>query len=411
VATSPGGRRGPRRSDGRRWELPPRRILLAAGGGLVVLALVIWTVVTHIAGSSGHHSLAAAPGVRTQSTVLVQVQGPLGGAAVDSALIAHDPASHQGAIVLVPSGVISQVPGFGAMPFGKASTLGQRDAPRTTLADLMGVTIDGSWTLSTKALQGLVDKVGGVDVDVDADVTKPGPKGSTTIVVPVGRHQLGGAAAAAYATFLGDSEPEQTRLARFDAVFRAVLGKLPKQPGAVAPLVSSLGSGSSSSLAVTRLADVLVGLAADNAKNAMVDTVLPVTRIDAGSDLEAFSLDTAGTAAFVKAHLAQSVPPNQKVTGNRVMVENQVGTPGIGETTRTRLLKAGFTYVPGANAPGMPNPTAPSVVLITGKTSADIAKGNAVAAALGLPTSDVRVSSQHVQVADVIVLLGADYKP
>jgi anionic cell wall polymer biosynthesis LytR-Cps2A-Psr (LCP) family protein len=372
---------------------------------------VIWTVVAHIGGSSGHHSLSAASGVRTQSTVLVQVQGPLGGAAVDSALIAHDPVGHQGAIVLIPSGVISQVPGFGAMPFGKASTLGQPDAPRTTLADLMGVTIDGSWTLSTKALQGLVDKVGGVDVDVDVDVTKPGPKGTTTIVVPAGDHHLTGANAAAYATFLGDSEPEQTRLARFDAVFRAVLDKLPTQPGAVAPLVSSLGSGSSSSLPATRLADVLVGLAADNAKNAMVDTVLPVTRIDAGSDLEAFSLDTAKTTAFVKAHLAQSVPPNQKVTGNRVMVENQVGTPGIGETTRARLLKAGFTYVPGANAPGMPNATAPSVVLITGKTSADIAKGNAVAAALGLPTSDVRVSSQHVQVADVIVLLGADYKP
>jgi hypothetical protein len=394
-----------------RWELPPRRVLLAAGGGLVVLALVVWAIVVHVGGSSGHHSPSAAAAVRTQSTVLVQVQGSLGGTAVDSALIAHDSTARQGAIVLVPGGVISQVPGFGSMPFAKASTLGQPNAPSTTLADLMGVSIDGSWALSNAALQKLVDQVGGVDVDVDVDVTKPGPNGSTTIVVPAGQQHLTGATAVAYATFLADSEAEQARLARFDAVFRAVLAKLPRQPGAVASLLSGLGSGASSSLPVTRLADLLVGLAADNADNAMVDTVLPVTRIDAGSDLEAFSLDAAKTATLVKSSFAQSIPPNEKVTGNRVMVENQVGTPGIGETTRARLMKAGFTYLPGANAPGMPNATAPSVVLITGTTSADIAKGNAVAAALGLPASDVRVSSQHLQVADVIVLLGADYKP
>ena len=406
AGTSVGGRRAGRgRVRGQR-----RRVLLAIGGGLAVLALVILTLVIQLGGSSRHHSVSAASGARTQSTVLVQLQGPLG-AAVDSALIAHDPATRQGAVVLVPSGVISQVPGFGTMPFGKASALGQSDAPRTTLADLLGVTIDGSWSLSTKAFQTLLDRVGGVDVAVDTDVTKPGPNGSTTIVVPAGQHHLDGSTAVAYASFLGASDAEQARLARFDDVFRALLAKLPQQPGAVVPLLSDLGAGASTSLPTTRLADLLVGLAADNAKAAMVDTVLPVTRIDAGSDLEAFSLDAAKTAAFVKGHLAQSIPPNQKLTGNRVMVENQVGTPGIGETTREKLMKAGFTYVPGANAPGMPNATAPSVVLITGKTSADIAKGNAVAAALGLPTSDLRVSTQHVQVADVIVLLGADYKP
>ena len=405
ASTPTGGRRAGRGRTG-----PPRRILLATGGGLVALALVIWTLVVQLGGSPGHHSLSAASGARTQSTVLVQLQGPLGDA-VDSALIAHDPASRQGVVVLVPSGVISQVPGFGTMQFGKASALGQPDTPRTTLADLLGVTIDGSWSLSAKALQTLVDRVGGVDVAVDTDVTKPGPNGSTTIVVPAGQHHLGGSSAVAYATFLGTAEAEQARLARFDEVFRALLAKLPQQPGAVVPLLSGLGAGASSSLPTTRLADLLVGLAGDNAKAAMVDTVLPVTRIDAGSDLEAFSLDAAKTAVFVKGHLAQSIPPNQKVTGNRVMVENQVGTPGIGETTREKLIKAGFTYVPGANAPGMPNATAPSVVLITGKTSADIAKGNAVAAALGVPASDLRVSTEHVQVADVIVLLGADYKP
>jgi len=118
----------------------------------------------------------------------------------------------------------------------------------------------------------------------------------------------------------------------------------------------------------------------------------------------------AMASVFVFHQFANSVPKNKLSSGNRVMIENQVGTPGIGETTRAKLLAAGFTYLPGQNAPGMPNATAPSVVLITGTTAADIARGNAVATALGLPTSDVRVSSEGIRVADIVVLLGADYK-
>jgi hypothetical protein len=361
-------------------------------------------------GKHAKHPAAAPAGVRTQTTLLVQVKGSMG-SAVDSALLAHDSAAHDGVVVLVPSAVIGQVPGFGPMPFGQALTLGQPNASRATLSDLVGVTIDGSWVLTEKGLQKLVDDVGGVTVTVDKDVTRPGPNGTTTIVVPAGEQKLNGASAVAFATFLDSGETEQLRLARFDAVFTAILAQLPKQSAAVAQLLTGLGTGATSSLATTRVADVLTGLAADNAANSTLDSVLPVTPLDTGDGENAFSLDAAKSAALVKQQFAQSVPANEKATGNRVMIENQVGTPGIGETTRSKLLHAGFTYLPGQNAPGMPNATAPSVVLITGTTAADIAKGDAVAKALGLPASDVRVSQETVRVADVIVLLGADYKP
>jgi hypothetical protein len=404
----PGAGMGSRRAARQEKQEQQRKRALMIGAGVLVLALIVWAIVG--SGKSGKHQPVAATGARTQSTLLVQVKGSLG-AAVDSALLAHDTAAKSGVVVLVPSAVISQVPGFGPMPFGQALTLGQPDASRATLSDLVGVTIDGSWVLTEKGLQTLVDKVGGVTVTVDKDVTRPGPNGTTTIVVPAGQQKLTGANAVAFATYLASGETEQLRLARFDAVFTALLQQLPKQPAAVASLITGLGSGSTSSMATTRVADLLTGLAADNAASSTLDTVLPVTRLDTGDDQNAFSLDTAKNSVLVKQQFTQSIPANAKTTGNRVMIENQVGTPGIGETTRAKLLHAGFTYLPGQNAPGMPNATAASVVLISGTTAADIAKGNAVAKALGLPTSDVRVSQESVRVADVIVLLGADYKP
>ena len=401
--------RGSRHAARQEQREQRRKRVLAIGAGALVVGLIAWGVTTG-SGKSHKHAAVAPSAARTQTTMLVQIKGA-DGQAVDSALLAHDPQQHSGVVVLVPSAVIGQVPGFGSMPFGQTLSVGQPNAARATLSDLMGVTVDSSWVLTTHGLQALVDKVGGVTVTVDADVTKPGPNGTTVIVVAAGHQKLTGANAVAFATFLGPNETEPLRLARFDAVFGAVLAQLPKQPAALAQVLTGLGADSTSSAATSRVADVLAGLAADTAAGSTVDTVLPVKKLDTGSDQEAFSLDATANAALVKQQLAESIPKNKLATGNRVMIENQVGTPGIGETTRSRLLNAGFTYLPGQNAPGMPNATAPSVVLISGTTSADIAKGNAVATALGLPTSDVRVSQETIQVADIVVLLGADYKP
>jgi anionic cell wall polymer biosynthesis LytR-Cps2A-Psr (LCP) family protein len=385
-----------------------RKWTLAIIAGVVVVGLLAWWVIAS-PGNSGTKKAAAPPVGRTQSTLLIQVSGALG-SAVDSALVAHDPAHKNGAIVLVPSGLVAQVPGFGSMPFGQALSVGDPNAPRTALSDLIGVTVDGAWTLSPQALTTLVNNVGGVTVDVDKDITKTGADGTTTILVSAGNQKLDGKSAVAFGTFLASGETEQARLARFDLVLRQVLAGLPKGDAAVTTLLSGLGAGSTSTVPVAKLSSVLTGLASDAAANSMDDEVLPVKSLDTGQDIHAFTLDGVKTATLVSAQFAGSVPANRLATGNRVYVQNQVGTPGIGETTRAKLEQAGFVYIHGDNTEDMPNATAPSVVVIFGKTAAQIAEGQKVAVALGLPVSDVRVSDQGFPVADIVVKVGADYK-
>jgi anionic cell wall polymer biosynthesis LytR-Cps2A-Psr (LCP) family protein len=384
---------------GRLWVAVAAVVALVAAGGGV------------LATRHSHKPKALVPVVAgdPQTTLLIQLSGSLG-AAVDSALVAHNSVQHQGVVVLVPSEVVAQVPGFGAMPFGQALTVGDPEAPRSTLSDLVGATVDGSWVLSPVAMESLVDRLGGITVTVDRDVTSTTAAGLTTIVVPAGTQRLTGSAAVAYATFLADSEPEQSRLARFDQVLDAVLAALPKTTAGVTAILGELGTGSTSSFQPTQLAGVLTGLAADNAAQNTFDQVLPVTVLDTGDNEQSFGVDAAKTKQLVSSYLADSIPSNLKITGNRVLVENQVGSPGIGESTRTKLAAANFVYEPGPNAPGMPNATSPSVVLIFSTTAADIARGDAVARALGLPTGDVKVSTQELTVADVIAIIGADYK-
>ena len=384
-----------------------RRLLFAVLALVVVAGLVAWLLSGGTRTSSTKSPVAAAAG-RTQSTLLIQLKGSLG-VAVDSALVAHDPANHDGVVVLVPSNVQAQVPGFGSMPFGQALSVGDPNAPVGALSDLMGVTVDGSWTLTQSALAALVDKLGGVTVAVDKDVTSTSNQ-TTTIVVPAGTQKLSGARAALFASFLATGETDQAQLARFDAVLKQVLAGLPKTQTDLVAMLASLGAGSSSSFAPARLATLLTGLAADSAAGSMTDQLLPVTALDTGSSQDAYTLDTVNTTKLVDAQLATSVPANRKATGNRVYVQNQVGTPGLGETARSKLVAAGFVYVQGQNTADMPNATALSVVVILGPTSAQIDQGDAVARSLGLPISDVRVANDGFTVADVLVKLGADYK-
>ena len=403
LPSSPSGKRG---SVGGLFA-DRRRLLFAVLAPVVVVGLVAW-LLSGGSGKSGKNAPVAATTSRTQSTLLIELKGSLA-VAVDSALLAHDPANHDGAVVLVPSNVQTQVPGFGSMPFGQALSVGDPNASTGALSDLIGVTVDGSWTLTQSALATLVDKIGGVTVAVDKDVTTTA-NGTTSIVVPAGTQKLNGANAALFASFQATGDTDQAELTRFDAVLKQVLAGLPKTQAALTPMLASLGAGSTTSFAPTTLATFLLGLAADNTAGTMTDQLLPVTPLSTGSGQDAYTLDTAKTATLVSTELASSVPASRKATGNRVYVQNQVGTPGLGETARSRLVAAGFVYVQGQNTADMPNATAPSVVVILGPTSAQIDQGDAVARSLGLPISDVRVANDGFTVADVLVKLGADYK-
>ena len=68
-------------------------------------------------------------------------------------------------------------PSAGAGTFGSIApggSGGAGDNAATALADLVNVTVDGSWVVDTTGLAALVDAVGGVDVTVDRDVTVTG---------------------------------------------------------------------------------------------------------------------------------------------------------------------------------------------------------------------------------------------
>jgi anionic cell wall polymer biosynthesis LytR-Cps2A-Psr (LCP) family protein len=401
VPTGRGQRKAAKR-DARRKQL--RRGSVVGGVVVAVVALVAGVVLT-TGGAAKRKVVAATPDGRTQHTMLLTL-APAGGAAVESVLMAHDSASAQGAFVLIPSDILTEVAGRGSMQLGAAATFGV-DVPGETLSDMISVTVDGSWQLTPDALAALVDHLGGITVDVPVDISVNGQ-----VVVSAGNGQrLTGAQASAMATFIAADEPSGARLARFETVLVAIMAKLGTQPSAVSAELASLTTGSTFDAHRTMTIQVLADVDADaNAQN-VTYTTLPTTVLDTGSTQEQLAVDGTGTAALVKQSFAGSIPPGRVAGRNRVIVLNGTGQLGLGASARQRLTAHGLVFVRSANQDGFGYKNKTSVVLIPDATPDSLASGDRVAEALGLPTSDVETYTVDTTAADVIAILGDDYKP
>ena len=389
------------RLESRRARRRQRRRIAAGIAGAVVLVLLVVLVIKVL--PFGHHTKkpVIAKQTRTQSTVLFQVQGESGDA-VASSLLAHDPAGRTGAAVLIPSQVIVTVPGTGALQLGRALKTVPPERSRAAVGDLLGVTVDAGWVIDVPTLARLVDQVGGIVVDVDVPVEQ-----SRVIVLNPGSQRLDGQHATIFMRYLATGEQEQARLARLQEVLDGLLTALPKSTAQVGTVLSGLGPRSNASETAPKLATFLVGLAADSRADALQYDTLPVIPIDPGNGVISFRIDADATRAIVDRLLAQSVPPGARQTGNRVLVLNGVGTPGIGEKVRGRLVPAGFVFVASRNNASFG--VEKTKVLVKEATPAAQAVGERVAKALGVPLDSVQ-TAEIGAIADVVVVVGADFK-
>ena len=391
------GRRAEQRRAARRHQVRLLSIVL----GLLALVAAGLAIYLAVDAPTPPVQPAADAAVRTQRTLLLQVQGP-GRAGVAHVLLAHDPAAGEGAAVLVPPQVLVDVPGTGSVSLGRALATVSGAGVRNALSDLMAVTVDDGWVVDQQVLAALVDAVGGVEVDVDVPVVQ-----GQTVVLTAGPQRVAGPAAVTFLSYLAPGEPEQSRLARVQEVLEGLVAALPAAPELTAVL-QGLGPGSASTGPPAQLAAFLLGLQADRTADRLQVDVLPVVELDAGGEVTAFRTDPVALVALVDRLLGASVPAGAREGGNRVLVLNGVGTPGLGEAVRARLVPAGFVFAGADNAPSFG--VATTQVLVPEATPEGQALGERVARALGLP--GLQIGTQELgTVADVVVVIGADFRP
>ena len=377
--------------------------------GLLVAVVVVWWFASRPVS-------VAAPGPTTQPsatgpiqpTMLIQVKDSEG-IAVDNALTSVGGRTGRATLITVPPDVLGDVATGGTLPVGQIARLPDPAGSANALSDAIGVNVDATVAMDTLAFSGLVDALGGVIVDVDVEVLKTETDGTSVVVIPAGPGQLlQGPQAAAYATYLAPGETQEARMARFTQVLRLVLAKLPSDIAKVESILTALGASAHATIPSSEVAAYFVRLHADVVSDTIAYKTLPVTTIDAGG-VPASRINNDAAVVMVNELLPEAVRtpgPNSKV---RVLVQNGVGSPGLNSAARQLLVDAGFTYVNGGNAPTFG--VAASQILVPDATPESLTWGNDIAVALKLPGTAVAVNAAGQSVADVIVVLGADFIP
>lgn len=373
---------------------------------VVVLALVavggvgyLWYA-GKLPGLSTSHSTtgkATAAGAQNRDVIVVHLHNTKKGG-TSTALLVDNTTTKQGTTVLLPNSLAVTDDDGTSTTLAKSVDEDGSSGTRDALDTVLGTDIEGTWRLDTPYLQNLVDLVGNIEVDTNADVPDPDAKkkGTAPLVHKGSNQTLSGKMAVAYATYRASGEAQNAQLERFGQVMQGVLRKLSSDPTAATTTVQTLAQILDPSLTDKDLGTFLAKLA-DLAKGGDYKTALLPVQGDG-------TLSAQAAASVVKDVLGGTAKSPDQGSAVRVHVENASGVKDDTEKARVVLLNGGFTFLGG----GTTTPTATSKVVYG--SAADKENATEVAKTLGLPTSSV-VKGRTASNADVSVTLGQDYKP
>ncbi len=373
---------------------------------VVVLALVAVSGVGYLwyagklPGLSSHAKtggMTAAGGAQNRDVIVVHLHNTKGGG-TSTALLVDNTTTKRGTTVLLPNALAVTDEDGTTTTLAKSVDDDGSSGTLDAIDTVLGTDIEGSWRLDTPYLNNLVELVGNIDINTNANVPDPDAKkkGEAPLVNRGEDQTLSGKMAVAYATYRGSGESQNAQLERFGQVMQGVLRKLSSDPQAATTTVQTLAQILDPPLTDKDLGAFLAKLA-DHAKGGDYKTeLLPV---QSNGRLSAQASDSV-----VKDVLGGSAKSPEKDAAVQVGIQNATGDKDATEQARVVLLNGGYAFVDSG--------TADAAQAVSRITYADAAKKQdavEVAKTLGLPTGSVK-EGKVVSNADVSVVLGQNYK-
>ncbi|MEU6085482.1 LytR C-terminal domain-containing protein [Streptomyces sp. NPDC047085] len=340
---------------------------------------------------------ATAAGAQKRDVIVVHLHNT-GKGGTSTALLVDNTTTKQGTTVLLPNSLGLTDDSGSTTTLAKSVDDDGASGTRDQLDTVLGTNIQGTWRLDTPYLQNLVDLVGDIDIDTNADVPDPdAKKKGTSPLVHQGKDQtLSGKMAVAYATYRATGEAQNAQLERFGQVMQGVLRKISSDPQGATVTVQTLAQILDPPLTDKDLGTFLAKLA-DLAKGGDYKTALLPVQADG-------TLSARTSDSVVKDILGGTAKSPDAGSAVRVSVQNATGVKDDTEKARVVLLNGGFTFLEGGTAQSAQ--TASKVIY---SDPADKENASEVAKTLGLPAGSVRKGTVSSG-ADVSVVLGQDYK-
>ena len=382
-----------------------RRRLIGAGAAVAVVVAGVGAYALFNGGS------LLGGGGPAKSVVLLQISDNTGNAVADALLVtdhtattgsgSSKTATGKGASVLIPSQMVVNSTGFGQQAFGGNMAQSVPAAGKDTVADALGVNIDGVWRMDEITFAGLIDQIGGIQLN--ADVAVPAATASPTAdAVAVGNQKLTGGQAVAYSTYTAKGEGPDAQIERFGQVVSGLFAALPTDSGAITAYLNHLGIVDDPALPESKLSPILAALAAEQQAGTFTAKALPL-RTDGSNEL-----NVQAAAPIVSSLLGGALNTQNNGQISRVLVEDASGHTGIQSqairgAAQARLANSGYTFIDGSTVAHR------STSVIEVGSDAEKSAGVQLAATLGLQPNDVQVVPGMSTFADATVLLGANW--
>ncbi len=127
---------------------------------------------------------------------------------------------HSGAVVSIPPDAVVSVPGHGAAEIGSTPLLGGTPLLIKTVGKVTRVRIDHYAVMDFAHTHNLIDELGGVNVEIPAEITTSG------VTFHPGPNHLNGTTALSYVRQPGVPGGEEGRVLRQQSLTRAIVGKI-----------------------------------------------------------------------------------------------------------------------------------------------------------------------------------------
>ncbi|MEU3251593.1 LCP family protein [Streptomyces sp. NPDC006997] len=339
-----------------------------------------------------------AVGAQKRDVVVVHLHDTKKGG-TSTALLVDNTTTGQGTTVLLPNSLALTGEDGTTTTLAKSVEDDGSSGTREALDGALGTDIEGTWRLDTPYLQNLVDLVGNIDIDTNADVPDPAAKkkGSSPLVSKGEDQTLSGKMAVTYATYRASGEAQNAQLERFGQVMQGVLRKMSSDQQAATVTVQTLAQILDPSLTDKDLGAFLAKMS-ELAKGGDHRTALLPVQDDG-------TLSAEASDSVVKDVLGGTAKSPDQGAAVRVSVRNASGEEDNAENARVVLLNGGFTFLGGGT-----EETTQAASKVLYADAADKADAEEVAKTLNLPASAVAKGDVAAN-ASVSVVLGQDYDP
>ena len=320
------------------------------------------------------------------------------------AILAHEPATGRGTVLLVPPGTVADVPGHGLLPVGRAYGFGQAPLLDATLDNLLGIDLDGAVGVSRQGWSALFTRVGGFTVDVPERLDERLDDGSSRVRFQAGSQFLDGPRLAELLTFAESGESQLEQLARVQLVLTGLLEQVASDPAILDAVFVDSAPMLDGTVPPAEIRSLFEALAASLAADQLEVRTLPVSPMSSGEG-ETYRLDEARASAIIDDRFAASVPTGGEGGGRALQILNGNGTPGIGQQVAQILLPEGFRVVKTGNADRFDHRE--TRIIVYSDDVDQLRAAERIQELLGV--GRIERSRQPLSVADITVVVGLDF--